>query len=499
MGYRPKTKLYKHQKKEILEHGRSAGRAYGWQMRTGKSKEAVDNAGALFTAGQITGVLIFAPNGVHEDWILKQFPDHCGVPYEGMIFRSKDVRGSNKEYKKKYLEAVQSITTPDMGRMKVLSVNSETVWRPEAKKLITRFLKMHPQFFFVVDECHQYGKAGSKRTTVARAVGKHAKYVRILSGTITGNSPLRVFSQYEIVKEGALGFTRFSDFENEYAIITQMRTAAGRTFPQIVGYKNLEDLQRRMAPYTSVVLRKDCDDMPNLVPVPRYFEMAPKQLALYEQLRKKSWIEIEETGERIAYDGGVKANKLQQIINGFWYGPGGEVHEVFADDEDNPKIALLRNEIENVCVESREKMIVWCPFDEDVDRVMKLFARMKIEAAQYDGRVKGEQRRKNEVWFRDTKEPAGLVAKASAGGAGKDFSSETCKTVLWFSPTRNLIDWEQASERATKIGAHDIAVVSLLANKTLDPKIVLDLEARINVADVLARGGLAKYISEAAA
>lgn len=492
MGYKFKTKPFKHQFRFLKERGRDPFVAMGWQMRTGKSKACVDNAAALLVAKQITGMIVFAPNGVHEDWEIKQLAEHCGVPYDALVYKSGDTE------KKKFLAKLDEVCTPDLGRLKVLLVNDESCWREKTRKIIGRFMKAHPTFFFVVDECHRYGKPTSKRTRVAQFIGKKAKYVRILSGTLTGNSPLRIWSQFEIGKHGALGFNTFTEFKFEYAIEQMMKTSGGRSFPTITGYRNQEDLRRRMAPYMSVVLREDCDDMPKLLPIERVFEPIGKQRALFDQLVKKSYIEMEETKERIAYDGGVKALKMKQILSGFWIGEGKTINQIFANDNENPRLALLANEIENVH-EAGEKAIVWCEFKEDIRKVMALCERMGVSAAAYYGEIDAATRRKNEVAFREQDGPTILVAQPKAGGAGKDFASQWCKTIIWYQPTKNLIDFEQASERATKIGGFNIAVIHILANVKLDRQMAKDLEERIDIADMLSRGGLARYLDQSEA
>ena len=83
----PSKPRWTHQLEELEEFGLDKARGLLWGMRTGKSRIIVDSANALRDGGKIRGGLIFAPNGVHLNWVLKQIPFHswpgmsCDAPH----------------------------------------------------------------------------------------------------------------------------------------------------------------------------------------------------------------------------------------------------------------------------------------------------------------------------------------------------------------------------------------------------------------------------------
>jgi len=72
----PSKPRWDHQAEELESFGTDKSRGLLWGMRTGKSRVIVDSACALRSGNRIRGGLVFAPNGVHMNWVLKQIPFH---------------------------------------------------------------------------------------------------------------------------------------------------------------------------------------------------------------------------------------------------------------------------------------------------------------------------------------------------------------------------------------------------------------------------------------
>ncbi len=200
-------KPYKHQKKEFDKHKDDYARALFWQMRTGKSKAMIDAADYLYATGKISKVFIVAPNGVHLNWAYNEIPKHT-------IHDNRVIApwiSSQKATSKQLIE-----TAIDFNGLSWLCVNMEVIITDLILRYYLRLSKS--DLLLIVDESHHFGKPGSKRTKRIRAMARKAKYRRILSGTAAEDSPLQLFSQFEILEKGALGFTSLSAFAEEYAI-----------------------------------------------------------------------------------------------------------------------------------------------------------------------------------------------------------------------------------------------------------------------------------------
>src|SRR5688500_8541145 len=164
-------------------------------MRTGKTKVIIDTACHLYKAGKLNTVLIFAPNGVHRNWLLKEFPAHVwrSVPVATWLWETEACgsAGGNKlgaERKRKWEErrahwwdtAKQSLT---MDCLTVFAFNSESVTRDDVRYIIARLAKKR-KCMAVWDESTDFRTPGSKRTKMMRALARRTAYRRILEGTV---------------------------------------------------------------------------------------------------------------------------------------------------------------------------------------------------------------------------------------------------------------------------------------------------------------------------
>ena len=156
---------YKHQQVEFEQHRDSPARALLWQMRTGKTKSVLDVVCYRHVDRRdIDGLLIIAPNGVHENWVRRQLPPHMWdiVDWRAHAYVAAK---ADRLYHKKALEEVLTYR----GGLAVLSVNSESLRYDKVKAVIKPFLKGR-RVFVVFDESHDFRSPGAKRTFTARGL-----------------------------------------------------------------------------------------------------------------------------------------------------------------------------------------------------------------------------------------------------------------------------------------------------------------------------------------
>lgn len=475
-----KTQPRPPQAREFDEHKDSKARALLWQMRSGKSKVMVDTVAYQFYKKNITGVIIIAPNGVHDNWVKREFPKHCPVPYHAHIYRSA-------KFKTRYHQTnVNAVTKASTTRLKVLAINSETIRTQNARKTIHNFLKAHQgKLFIIFDESHDFRTPGSARTRVARALAKKCQYRRILTGTPVSNTPLAAFSQFELLKPGALGCKTYSEFKAKYVVYTQQKTRGGRQFETVDHYINQDDLRDRISKWSSVVLKKD-SGIPPLNGLVRNFEMTPKMRKTYDNLIKTYML------EDAAYDGGARANKLRQITRGWYYDEEGKVVEL-VKEEDNPAIKTLLREIQGSAEGS--KAIIWCERRHDIAMVVRALKKLNSRSVvEYHGAIKPDERQAAVDSFNMYKSVTDFVGQPRAGGVGLDLSE--ADMIIWFSHTDDLIIREQASERASQVNGPIIDVIDLECLDSIDENVLTSHRNKRSMADELAGAGL-KYILEA--
>lgn len=480
-----KTLPWRHQLQEFERHADDEARAWLWQMRSGKSKMTIDNACHLFKQGKIDCVVIVAPNGVHENWVLTECPKHMwdSVSWVPIVWQTSVVSEKVRDVtsRTKWLQEFKEALA-DKDRLMVVSFNSESVTRDDVRSMLARLVK-HRKVMCVWDEASDFRSPGSKRTLMMRAYARRCPYRRILDGTLSHNSPLHVFSPYELLEKGALGFSRFSDFEAHHAIYEDQRGPGGKVYPKLVGYKNESDLKARMAPLTSVVLRADCDDMPPLVPSRLEFEMTDEQRTRYQQVLEKMLMEDVDIGEAPN-----RIIKLQQVSAGYLLDKNGRAYSITPF---NPRLDALLTEVRR----SSGKVIIWCAFHEDMDRVIAGTRELDIgDVLEYSGRVSSEAKLHARTRFQENDRAVkALVGHPAAGGRGIELSAAS--TIFWYSHTFNLIHRAQADERATKMGGGNISVVDVVGSPV--DEYILNAQARKQeVAEDIAGRGLQAIIEE---
>jgi len=487
---------FKHQEAEWA-HRYDAARALLWQMRTGKTRTAIEHACALHDSLSINGVVVVAPNGVHRQWAEEQIHLWGRGSQNGFAWRYSD-----PENRKKWTQWQQTVSEPVLHW---LCINMEVLIKKEIRDSIEWFKKQVGPAMLVIDESHHFAKPGAKRTSVARWLGRMFEYRRILTGTAAENSPFQTFSQFEILERGALGHTTFGGtskksqgsrhlcptcgaycrgFKNEFATWRQERRG-GHLVSVLDEYQNLDTLKKRMSKYASVILRSDCEDLPPLQRDHRIVEMTPEQQKWWNAVKNKELEGIAKLGQERVFNGGAALVKLQQIEGGFWLHPDRKVEEV-CSLKNNPKMLILIDEIQW----HDGQVIVWYEYLHEIDAAQKFLSGLGIKCGVFSGH-KVTSRDRDLAAFK-AGEVRVLLAQPRAGGEGRDMSAASM--IIWYSQTPDAVVRTQANERATKMGAKSVQIVDLI---TPVSKYFLNLtDRKSTLADDVARYGLKEVISK---
>ena len=478
----PSKPRWTHQLEELEEHGLDKARGLLWGMRTGKSRIIVDSANALRDGGKIRGGLIFAPNGVHLNWVLKQIPFHSwpGMSWDAQHWSSDFAREHPSVWSERFRALLKSNAD-----MRWFTVNSESLIMPAVKKAINQFLdSVDGEVIAVADESVDFRTPGSKRTNVARTYFKRLPFRRILDGTALMNSPLHAFSQFELLEPGALGFRKYEDFKQYHSVWRSVKNKAGRYYPKLDHYTNLETLRENIGDYASVVLREDCD-MPDLLPIEVVVEMSEPQKRAYLTLIEKNLLEFENGAEIDAIEGGKRAIKFHQIVSGFAIDDFGDIQSI---DDDPPILQELRRQVVDT-----PKYIVWCRFREDIRRVSNALRAMDHKIVEYHGGVPQGLRAGYVDQFNNDDATVGLVGQPQAGGRGLELP---CDAIIWYSSTYDAIIRNQANERGTVMGGRSVSIITLATPGTVHDDIIASAEQKVRIGDWTSGSGLRDKLLE---
>lgn len=492
------TEPYLHQLIEFETSADMEARALLWQMRSGKTKVIVDTACHLYRGDEIDAVVVLAPNGVHENWLRRELPRHHwgSVPRTTLAWHT-DIAGEL---------GVDRVLAADRGRWQArhdewwttaermlssktltwFAFNSESMTRPDVRKLIAKIVR-RKRVLLVVDESDDFRTPGSQRTKMARALARRCPYRRILTGTVVTNSPLAAFSQFELLKKEALGFKRYGDFKQHHAVYRIERNRRGRHYPVLDRYINLDELTERMASWSSVVLRSDCHDLPDVVQDTRRIGLTDEQTRLYRELHSQFILELNDREVSVG-ENTAKLMKLQQVLSGFLIDEYGDVHDVPGI---NPRLEALSDEV----YLSSGKVIVWCQFREDLDRVASRLTADGHEIVQYHGRVSDEDKQNAIDQFQNDQGVKCFVGQPQSGGRGIDLSA--ADLLIWYSHTFNAIVRSHANERATAMGGPNKTLLDFTAGG-VDDYMLGNTADKMVVADRIAGEGMKRVLERIA-
>lgn len=487
-----KTSPYLHQLREFEISADMPARALLWAMRTGKTKVTIDTTCHLRKHNKVDAVLVFAPNGVHANWLERELPIHHwdSVGHDALAWRTS-VAGKTE------ISASSWISKEDRERRAYehamwweraeyllkhsdtpwFAFNSESMTRPDVRNLIKRILRRKKNVFGIFDESQDFRTPGSKRTKMARSIAYRCAYRRILTGSVVTNSPLAAFSQYELLEREALGFRTYGDYKDHFAEYKITKNRRGQSYSVLDHYKNLTELRGSMAEWSSVLLRKDAD-LPDLVRNVRDVTLTTEQERLYRELHRQFVLELD--GREVSVgENTSRLTKLQQVVSGFLIDEFKDVYDVPGP---NPRLEAVSDEV----YLTPGKTIVWCRFREDMDRVANRLTADGHKVVQYHGRTSDDEKARVRKLF----EPgAENDVKALVGypTAGLDLSA--AGAILNYSHTFDAIKREQGEERATAMGGENVQVVDFVA-PGVDGYVLENVLKKISIADMVAGTGM---------
>jgi len=454
-------------------------------MRTGKSKAVIDKAEYQFAKGNIEGVVVLAPNGIHLNWVINEIPKWSWPVNEYMAFGWETPKRADWDC----IAALEAFEAYHDG-IRYLTVNMEALQHMDCIKTIRRFrASCHGKIMLVISEAHHFGRAGAKRTRLARRLGRVAKFITVETGTAILNSPLKAYAIYKILDDLALGpefagkaYEKFARYFAEWEIDPDAGPyrAKRRAYKKVKGYRNLDELRDKMAQWSSVVTRDEVEGMPPLLRTERIVVMSEVQRRAYLEMVSRHLVEI---GDDMvsAKDGGARVQKLQQILNGY-IKDGDDIIDI---DPDAPIYEAL---VEEVTGTFPENSIVWCRYREDIVRVCKRLKREGIPYLEMHGGVPTGKREDIRLQFQNSDRPVVLVGHPAVGGEGKDYSR--AHAIIFFSSTPNAIHVSQGEERGTEKWGHPVTIVRLRTPGTVDDRNWAIVDGKTTVADDLSGRGL---------
>ncbi len=480
-----KTPGMQHQLEGVRRAAGRKGFAFLCEQGTGKTWMFLAVAEQRYAAGEIDGLLVVAPKGVHINWVQREIPAHLEAPHIAAWYSANATAKNQRQIERLFALHSEDSVAP----LRVLAINYDALITRAGMELARRFLNAM-RCMMVLDESQRIKNPRSARTKAVLALGTHAVARFIGTGTPITNAPTDAFAQFEFIESGLLGTTSYRAFVAEYAELVpensrlmdhvRRRIANKRFLPQIVKtdelgrkqWRNLDKLQSLIAAHSYRVLKRECLTLPEKIYTVRYFELTPRQQRLYDEAQRQLRVEI--GGDAVIFKKLNAGVKLQQITSGFILSYDGK--PLLLGPQDNPRLEALLDWTEDI----DGQFIVWARFTEEIRQIQAALEQRGISVGAYYGETK-EQERIALVDAFQAGEVRAIVGHAQSGGTGLTLTA--ARHVLYYSHDWSLENRLQSEDRVHRIGTRrNVVYTDLAAAGTIDETIVAALQRKEDVA-----------------
>lgn len=364
-----------------------------------------------------------------------------------------------------------------------------------------------------------------------------------MNGTPVAESPMDMFSQANLLHPSVINCRYITHYKARYAIQTPVLERGkpmvkyGKVVQNVEGWTNLEDLQRRIAPY---VLRREAKELGidfALPPVGLEVRLTEKTWKHYTKMRDDLCIWLE-SGVATAATAAVKSIRLSQITSGFVggiefanIGEGSEGYEgidffgVDATSTAGPQTIAPVQEIGREKLDfalgwhadlllsyPNMKLLTWCRFVPELKRYLKeerlTFPGVPVGAACGQKVLDDMQSQKDEREFAlrllhpktAPQGPATVGATQGTGALGLNFTA--CHTVLDMSFDFSPWKKKQGDARVNRPGQTGpvsffyLVAVGPKGQKTIDHHVMMTRLGKANVNEWTMAGWVKKLMEE---
>lgn len=438
----------------------------GDEQGLGKTKQAIDIAvNRKLTNNFKHCLIVCGVNGLKWNWlaeIKKHSDEKAHVLGTRIGVRSGKVQDKGNKEKLEDLSG---------GRSEYFIItNVETLRNKEIAEKLKEMTLNGTIGMTIIDEIH---KCKNPSSSQGKAIHNLKSYFKMaLTGTPLMNKAEDLYNPLKWL-DAEQG--NFHAFKSRYCIM------GGYGGYQVVGYKNLNELQAKLDK-SMLRRKKDMLNLPEKMRHTEYVEMTAKQAVLYKEVLAGIKANLHEIK--------LSPNPLAEIIR---------LRQVTAHTgilsktiNESAKVERLKEMLEEL-VESGQKAIVFSNWTSVTNRV---FDELKeFNPALATGEVKNVQEQIDKFKTNDSCKV--IIGTVPVLGTG--FTLTEATHVFFLDKPWNMANTEQAEDRAHRIGTTStVNVTTLVCKDTIDERIEEIIEEKANLAKGLVEGDevmLAKYDS----
>lgn len=455
-----KTKPFEHQI-EGFNYGLQYDRwLLGDEQGLGKTKQVIDIAVAKkLQKGYKHCLIVCGVNGLKWNWQneIKTHSDESGwILGQRTNARNMLKIGSSKD---KLTDLKNIKNNPNY----FLITNVESLRDDAIATEVANLCKSGEIGMVAIDEIHKCKNPSSQQ---GKGILKVQADCRIaMTGTPLMNNPMDL---YIILKW--LGYEKhaFYAFKKHYCVM------GGFGGYEIIGYKNLGELQEQLNSIMLRRLKNDVLDLPDKIFIDEYVEMTGKQ----EQIYKEVTAEIKMNIDKIK----TAPNPLAQLIR--LRQTTGYTGILSSTIQESAKLDRMEEIVEE-SVANGKKVVIFSNWTQMTDVVCKTLRSYK--PAVITGETKDEERQQMVHAFQNDPNCKVIVGTIGAMGTGLTLTAGTIE--IFLDEPWTMAAKDQAVDRCHRIGAKsNVTVYTLLAKDTIDERIHQLVQKKGAMADALVDG-----------
>lgn len=328
-----------------------------------------------------------------------------------------------------------------------LIINVESLRNQQIVDNLQKLCKNKTIGIVAVDEIHR-----CKNPTSQQGKGLlklNAEHKIAMTGTPLMNTPLDLFV---ILKW--LGFEKHSF----YAFKKHFCNMGGFGGYEIIGYKNLKELQETLNDIMLRRLKQDVVDLPDKIYVNEFVDLTPKQEQIYKEVKNEVACNIDK----------IKAsnNPLAELIR--MRQATGYTGILSSTIKESGKIDRLEELVEDA-VSNGDKVIIFSNWTAMTTPIYEKLSK-KYKGVVITGETKDSERQQNVNKFQTDETCKFCLGTIGAMGTGLTLTA--ANTVIFIDEPWTMAAKQQAIDRAHRIGTKEnVTIYTLMAKNTIDERI----------------------------
>ena len=431
----------------------------GDEQGLGKTKQVIDIAVAKKLQHNYKHCLIICcVNSLKWNWFNEVNTHSNELPYI-LGMRCKKGKWSVKGNKEK----LEDLKRLHLNRSYFIITNVESLRVPEISNEINKLCKENQINIIAVDEIHKCNNHTSQQSRGLLNINADINIA--MTGTPLMNKPTDLYLPLKW-----LGYENHSyyAFENHYCI------KGGFGGYEVIGYKNLDELQEKLNKIMLRRLKSDVLDLPDKVFIDEYVEMSNKQQKIYNEV----FDDIKSNIDMIK----IAANPLAQLIR--LRQATGYTGILSSTIQESAKLDRLEQLVED-SVNNNQKVVVFSNWTQMTDIIYKRLKNYNPSIITGDTNVNDRQLMVDK--FQNNNKCKVIIGTIGAMGTGLTLTAGT--VVIFVDEPWTKASFNQAVDRCHRIGTTSkITVYVLLAKNTIDERIHEIVEKKGAMSDAIVDG-----------